>query len=123
MTVKLLMVLGMATVVTAFASLPALAQSACLQLNRLKTTQVIDNQTLKGTDWEGKQYTIHMLGKCVGLNKFSEKLTFRRAGGIGDELGCLKDGDILGYSPPGGHVRMQCAIDSLSQDAGPKAGR
>ena len=57
-------------------ALPALAQPACLQNNRLLSTKVIDNQTIVATDRDHKDFTIHMNAKCVGLDKFAELLTF-----------------------------------------------
>jgi hypothetical protein len=117
---------GMARAFTApliFLALTATAQAAdqnaCLQLNRLKTTQVVDNKTLNAIDIQGKTYTVHMNGACVGLSKFSELLTFRRAAGIGDELGCLQSGDRLGYSAPGGGARSDCTIDSVAAGTPP----
>jgi hypothetical protein len=110
-------ILAALAVISVMSAVPSQAQNACLQLYRLKTTQVIDNQTLKATDWTGKQFTIHMIAKCVGLDKFSQLLTFRPAAGIGDELLCLQHGDTVSYIQPGGAGRLQCTIDGVT--AGP----
>ena len=101
----------------------------CLPLNRVYSTKVIDSQTLQATDYGHRQYTIHMARKCVGLDKLSENLSFRRAAEIGSEYQCIEHGDTLGYSLPGDpsmglrsitvhgpQNQMQCTIDSVSPD-------
>jgi hypothetical protein len=123
-------------IVTALIALsPAVAAAqpeanVCLPLNRVYSTKVIDSQTLQATDYRHRQYTVHMTQKCVGLDKLSQNLSFRRAAGIGSEYQCIQHGDTVGYSFPGDpsmglrsitvhgpQNQMQCTIDSVS--AGP----
>jgi hypothetical protein len=113
---------------------PAIAAAqtpdVCLQLNRLYSTKVIDGKTLLATDYQHRQYTIHMAQKCVALDQFSQNLSFRRAAEIGSEYLCVGHGDLLGYSLPGdpsmglrsitvhgAQNQMQCTIDFVSPGA------
>lgn len=127
MTTKLF-IAAAAALATAFTALPALAQNVCLQNNRIETTKVIDSQTILATDKDKKQYTIHMNGKCVGLDQFSELLSFRPK----MQLGCLQHGDSISYSQPGNpaqransitihgaQTQIPCYVDRVT--AGPPA--
>lgn len=121
------------TVLISLAPVIATAQplpKVCLPLNRVYSTKVIDNQTLQATDYEHRQYTVHMTQKCVGLDKLSQNLSFRRAAEVGSEYQCIQHGDTLGYSFPGDpsmglrsvtvhgpQSQMQCTIDSVSPGA------
>ena len=102
----------------------------CLPLNRVYSTKVLDNNTLLATDYQHRQYTIHMAQKCVALDQFAQNLSFRRANGIGSEYQCIGRGDLLGYSLPGdpsmgpgsitvhgAQKQMQCTIEFVSPTA------
>jgi hypothetical protein len=119
------------TVIAAAIMMAPMATAAqtnvCLQLNRVFSTEVIDSQTLQATDLQHRPYTIHMLQKCVGLDKFAQNLSFRRGAKIGSEYLCLQHGDTLGYSLPGNpsmaarsitihgaQSQMQCTVDSVT---------
>jgi hypothetical protein len=121
---------GAVALAAVFTALPALAQNVCLQLNRIKSTQVIDNQTIRATDWTGREYTIHMVNRCVSLDRFAQSLSFRGTAGIGDEYACIRHGDIVGYSLPGdpsmgprsitihgAQSQLQCTIDAVTAGA------
>jgi hypothetical protein len=109
----------------AFGSAPATAQDVCLQNDRMQSLKVIDSQTILATDKVGKQYTIHMTAKCVGLNKFAQVLTFRPR----TERACLQRGDTIGYSLPGdpaqgitvhgAQTQLGCTVDAVSAGAPP----
>ena len=122
-----------AVLATIFTTIPALAQNVCLQLHRVKSTKVIDNQTIQATDWTGKEYTVHMVQRCVSLDRFAESLSFRGTASIGDEYACVQHGDVVGYSLPGDpsmglrsitihgpQNQLQCTIDSVTAGAPPK---
>jgi hypothetical protein len=126
----------LAGVTLAITSGAAMAQDVCLQLNHVFSTKVIDGQTLQATDYQHRDYTIHMAQKCVGLNRLAQNLSFRRAAEIGSEYMCIQRGDTLGYSLPGDpsmglrsitvhgpQSQMQCTIDSVTSGAAPGAGR
>jgi len=118
-----------------FTAVPALAQKVCLQLIRIKSTKVIDNQTIEATDWTGKEYTVHMVDRCVSLDRFAQSLSFRGTAGIGNEYDCVQHGDVVGYSLPGdpsmglgsitihgAQSQLQCTIDSVTAGPPPKPG-
>jgi len=124
---------GAAALATIFTTVPAPAQNVCLQLNRVKSTKVIDNQTIQATDWQGRDYTVHMVQRCVSLDRFAQSLSFRGTAGIGDEYACIRHGDTVGYSLPGDpsmgprsitihgpQNQLQCTIDSVTAGAPPK---
>ncbi len=119
---------AIAALVAAVTAMPALAKDACLQNNRILSTKVISSDTILATDKDKKEYTIHMNGKCVGLNQYSELLSFRPK----QELGCLQHGDSIGYSLPGDpsqrarsitvhgvQTQPQCFVDSVTAGAPP----
>jgi hypothetical protein len=103
------------------------AENVCLPLNRVFSTKVIDNRTILATDYQHRQYSVHMRQRCVGLDQFAQNLSFRRAGEIGSEYLCIQHGDTLGYSLPGdpsmgtrsitvhgAQAQLQCTIDSVT---------
>ena len=102
---------------------PALAQDdVCLRKNRVETIEVFDSSTLVATDRMYNKYTIHMSGICVGLDQYSQYLTFRQT----TQLGCLGAGDSIGYSHPGEAVTIatlgfdnqrRCYVDSVTAGA------
>jgi hypothetical protein len=114
-----------ATLLSVVVVLPALAASdACVQNNRIFSTKVIDSSTVLITDMDKKQYTVHMRGTCIGLDKNAEMLSFRTK----TQLGCLTSGDSISYNVPGEHtpvtvrgsIQTPCFIDSV-KDGGPPA--
>ena len=119
-----------AVLATIFTTVPASAQNVCLQLNRVKSTKVIDNRTIQATDWQGRDYTVHMVQRCVSLDQFAQLLSFRGTAGIGDEYACVRHGDTVGYSLPGdpsmgarsitihgAQSQLQCTIDFVTAGA------
>ena len=82
-------------------AVPALAASdACVQNNRILSTKVINSSTVVIADKDKNQYTVHMRGTCVGLDKNAEMLSFRTS----TQLGCLTSGDSISYNVPGEHT-------------------
>jgi hypothetical protein len=123
-------VIGVLMTVVPLTAAAQTAQSVCLPLSRVFSTKVIDNKTILATDYQHRQYTLHMSQRCVGLDQFAQNLSFRRAAEIGSEYMCIQHGDTLGYSLPGdpaegvrsitvhgAQSQMQCTIDSVT--AGP----
>ncbi len=116
-------ILTAAALVSALADAPALAQGdVCLRKNRVETIEVLDSSTLVATDRTYDKYTIHMSGICVGLDQFSQYLTFRQT----TQLGCLGTGDSISYSHPGEPVTIatrgfdnqrRCFIDRVTEGA------
>ena len=112
------------TLMSILAAEPTLAAGeACLQRNRIWSTRVIDGSTVLITDLGKAQYTVHMRGLCVGLNRTAEKLSFRTK----TEIGCLSHGDSISYNQPGEATRVTvrhstqttCIIDSVTAGAPP----
>ena len=56
----------------------------CLLRDRIWSTQVIDG-TILITDINKAEYTVHMIGACVGLDRNAQKESFRTK----TEIGCL----------------------------------
>ena len=107
-----------------FAVLPALAAAdACVQNNRIYSSKVVDRTTILIIDITNKQYTVHMRGACIGLDKTAEKLTFRTK----TQLGCLTSGDSISYNRPGertrvairGSMQTPCFVDHVTEGAPP----
>lgn len=124
--------LSAAAVAALLAVAPAFAKDVCLQNNRIETTRVIDSRTILATDKSKNAYTIHMNGTCVGLDKFSELLTFRP----NTTLGCLKHGDSISFSLPGNpsqsarsitvhgaQSQIPCYVDTVTAGAPVEGGR
>ena len=116
--------IAVAALACAVAAAPVLAaESACLQRNRIYSTRVVDSSTILITDINKNQYTLHMVGSCVGLNDASQYLTFRTQGQ--NEISCLRRGDRIGYNLPGEGTRVRvrpslqttCTIDSVTEGA------
>lgn len=115
-----------AALVSVVVAVPALAASdACVQNNRIFSTNVIDSSTILITDISKKQYTVHMRGTCVGLDKNAEMLSFRTK----TQLGCLTSGDTISYNVPGEHtpvtvrgsLQTPCFVDSVTEGGQPAA--
>jgi hypothetical protein len=111
-------------IASAFTALPALAAAdACLQINRIYSSNVVDRTTILIIDITNKQYTVHMRGACIGLDKTAEKLTFRTK----TQLGCLTSGDSISYNRPGertpvairGSMQTPCFVDHVTEGAPP----
>jgi hypothetical protein len=109
----------------AVACVPALAaETACVQKSRIYSTRVIDSATILVTDRDQKQYTVHMAGRCVGLDPNAQYLSWR----MKTELGCLSRGDTIGYSMPGEgtqpairpNLQSTCVVDSVTEGAPPE---
>jgi len=115
--------LFIATALTgAFTASYALAASeACLPINRIVSTKVIDRSAIVVTTLDKKLYTVHMRGACIGLDKTAQKLSFRTK----TELGCLSQGDSISYNRPGesvpvsirGSLQTPCFVESVSDGA------
>jgi hypothetical protein len=103
------------------------AENVCLPLNRVLSTKVIDNRTILATDYQHRQYSVHMRQRCVGLDQFAQNLSFRRAAEVGSEYLCIQQGDTIGYSLPGdpsmgarsitvhgAQAQMLCTIESVT---------
>ena len=112
------------TLATTFTALPALAAGdACVQINRIFSTMVVDSNTILVTDLAKKQFTVHMRGVCVGFDRNSQKLSFRTK--TVTELGCLSRGDSVSYNVPGentpvtvrGSLQTPCFVDSVTEGA------
>jgi hypothetical protein len=97
------------------------AGEACLQRNRIWSTKVIDDSTILITDLNKNQYTVHMNGRCVGLNWAAEYLSFRTK----TEIGCVSHGDTISYNQPGEatpvtarhSMQTPCVIDGVTAGA------
>jgi hypothetical protein len=106
----------------ALAAGPAMAATdACVQNNRIVSTSVIDGSTVVVTDTDKKQYTVHMRGNCVGLDRNAVNLSFRTK----TRLGCLSRGDTISYSMPGEgtkprvrpNLQTPCVVDGVTEGA------
>lgn len=105
------------------AAAPVMAQEdACIRLNRIQSTEVVDDSTMVATDVQGGKFTIHMNGVCTGLSTPSVVPVFRTQ----SELDCLKRGDLVGYNLPGAPVQASprpnadqesCFVASVSAGA------
>ena len=113
-----------AALVSVVVGVPALAASdACVQNNRIFSTKVIDSSTVLITDMDKKQYTVHMRGTCIGLDKNAEMLSFRTK----TQLGCLTSGDSISYNVPGertpvtvrGSIQTPCFVDRVTEGGPP----
>src|SRR5580692_11547512 len=78
------------------------AGDACLPINRIVSTRVIDRGAIVVTTLDKKRYTVHMRGACIGLDETAQKLSFRTK----TELGCLSLGDSVSYDRPGESTRV-----------------
>ena len=108
------------TLASVVVAVPALAASdACVQNNRILSTQVIDSSTVLITDTDKQQYTVHMRGTCVGMDKSAQNLSFRTK----TEIGCLTAGDSISYDRPGertpvttrGSLQTPCFVDRVTK--------
>jgi hypothetical protein len=102
------------------------AGDACLPINRIVSTRVIDRSAIVVTTLDKKRYTVHMRGACIGLDETAQKLSFRTK----TELGCLSLGDSVSYDRPGestrvsirGSLQTPCFVESVTEEA-PAEGR
>lgn len=115
-------IITLSLAVAALASVPAIAApAACVANNRIQSTSVVDNQTMVVTDTDGKKFTVHMHGACVGLDQSAINLSFRTK----TQLGCLSRGDTISYSTPGDNqpprvrpnLQNPCTIDDVTAGA------
>ena len=116
-------ILTAAFIASALSAGTALAQEdVCLRLMDVRSTTVHDHSTLVMTDRLSNEYTVHMVGTCTGLNTNAQPLTFRPV----SEMSCLKRGDMVAYSMPGGPLnysirggldQFTCAIGSIEAGA------
>jgi len=120
--------LATTTLMVALAALPALAQGeSCAQINRILSTEVLDNSTMLVTLRDMKQFTVRMRGVCIGFDRNSQYLSFRTK--TQSPIGCLAAGDTVSYNVPGegtpvrlhGSTQTPCYIGSVTE--GPPPGR
>ena len=113
-----------ACIASALTAGTALAQDSdvCLRLMDVRSTTVHDQSTLVMTDRQRNEYTVNMIGTCTGLTTNAQPLTFRPL----SEMSCLKRGDTVAYSLPGGPLnysvrgggdQLSCAIGSVEPGA------
>jgi hypothetical protein len=77
---------------------PVLAASAvCLQHNRMRGWQAIDERTLVFSDTNFRRYTVELSPGCLGITDGSAKLIFR----TWTNLSCLMRGDLIEVTAPG----------------------
>ncbi len=116
----------LAATLATIAALPALAQGeTCAQINRILSTQVLDRSTILVTLRDMKQFTVHMRGVCVGLDRNSQFLSFRTL--TESPVGCLSSGDTVSYNVPGegtpvrlrGSTQTPCFVGSVTEGAPP----
>jgi len=93
---------------------PVLAQphEACLQLNRMKGWQAVNDQTMVFTDVFDHRYTVRTEPRCEGLDKGGARLVFH----TWENLACLQQGQIISVIAPG-TGRTTCAIASVTAGA------
>jgi hypothetical protein len=108
------------------AALPALAQGeSCAQINRILSTQVLDNSTMLVTLRDMKQFTVRMRGVCIGFDRNSLHLSFRTL--TQSPIGCLSAGDTVSYNVPGedtpvrlhGSTQTPCFVGNVAPGAPP----
>ena len=118
--------LAAATLVATIAALPAFAQGeSCAQISRILSTQVLDRSTMLVTLRDMKQFTVHMRGVCVGLDRNSQFLSFRTQ--TQSPVGCLAAGDTVSYNVPGedtpvrlrGSTQTPCFVGSVTEGPPP----
>ena len=108
--------IALASLLSIVSLTPAVAQTeACIRPIRIFSMEPVDNKTIVISDRQRNQYTVHMRGTCVGMDRSTTALGFRYQGG---ELGCIKRGDRISYRL-GASPRMTCFIDGVT--AGPPA--
>ena len=110
------------------AAVPALAQGeTCAQISRILSTEVLDNSTMLVTLRDMKQFTVHMRGVCIGLDRNAQFLSFRTL--TQSPVGCLAAGDTVSYNLPGentpvrvrGSTQTPCFVGSVTP--GPPPGK
>jgi hypothetical protein len=110
--------IALATLLAAVSLTPALAQGdACIRPTRIFSTEPIDNRTILITDRSRNQYTIHMNGTCVGMDRSTSALVFQYQG---TELSCLRRGDRISYRI-GDSPHQTCYIGGVTFGAPPNA--
>ncbi|HYK81401.1 MAG TPA: hypothetical protein VEU95_17325 [Micropepsaceae bacterium] len=118
--------LALTTLALTIAALPALAAGeSCAQINRILSTQVLDNSTMVVTLLDHSQYTVHMRGVCIGLDRNSLHLSFRTL--TQSPIGCLSAGDTVSYNVPGentpvrlhGSTQTPCFVGNVTPGAPP----
>ena len=93
---------------------PVLAQphEACLQHNRMKGWQAVNDHTMVFTDVFDHRYTVRTEPRCEGLDKGGARLVFH----TWENLACLQQGQIISVIAPG-TGRTTCAIASVTAGA------
>lgn len=118
--------LAATTLMITLAALPALAQGeSCAQINRILSTQVLDNSTMLVTLRDMKQFTVRMRGVCIGFDRNAQFLSFRTQ--TQSPIGCLAAGDSVSYNVPGEGTRVRiygskqtpCFIGSVTEGPPP----
>jgi hypothetical protein len=110
---------------TAVSPVLAADDAVCLPRNRIYSIRAFDSKTVLVFDRFQKQYTMHLRGNCVGLDRFSENLSLKTR----TEYGCVQPGETLSYNRPneGTPVRARnplqttCFIDRVTEGAPPQA--
>jgi endonuclease YncB( thermonuclease family) len=117
--------LAATTLAMTLAALPALAAGeSCAQINRILSTQVLDNSTMLVTLRDMKQFTVRMRGVCIGFDRNSQYLSFRTQ--TQSPIGCIAPGDTVSYNVPGERtpVRLHslqtpCYVGSVTEGPPP----
>jgi len=83
----------------------AAAEGSCLQRNRLSSWRAVDDRTLEMTDRQMNRYTVRLMNRCLQATRAGARLSYRHW----TALSCLRSGEILTVSAPGGG-RATCSI-------------
>ena len=82
----------------------------CLRNNRIWSWDLVDSSTLRiGVRGDERDYLVHMIGPCIGLEQVMFRLRFQTA----TNLGCIGQGDRISYDFPG-IGRQVCFVRGVS---------
>lgn len=82
----------------------------CLRNNRIWSWDLVDSSTLRiGVRGDERDYLVHMIGPCIGLEQVMFRLRFQTA----TNLGCIGQGDRIRYEVPG-IGRQICFVRDVS---------
>ena len=82
----------------------------CLRNNRIWSWDLVDSSTLRiGVRGDERDYLVHMIGPCIGLEQVMFRLRFQTA----TNLGCIGQGDRISYDFPG-IGRQVCFVRDVS---------
>jgi hypothetical protein len=118
--------LAATTLAIMLAAQPVLAAGeSCAQINRILSTQVLDNSTMLVTLRDMKQFTVHMRGVCIGFDRNAQYLSFRTQ--TQSPIGCIAAGDTISYNVPGegtrvrlrGSTQTPCFVGSVTEGPPP----